>query len=126
MTNNEIVLSGVFAQIYSRLTTAAILKTYVYYSDLSPAVFGLQLNVSTAQYHALWEFVVKTMRLDIANGRPPLAALYVSRANDEKAPAKKFFSEYYKLTGKRLTLDEWQALVEHVWKSYEPDLREPS
>lgn len=126
MTNNEIVLSGVFAQIYSRLISAAILKTYVYYSDLSPAVFGLQLNVSTAQYHALWEFVVKTMRLDIANGRPPLAALYVSRANDEKAPAKKFFSEYYKLTGKRLTLDEWQALVEHVWKSYEPDLREPS
>lgn len=126
MTNNEIVLSGVFAQIYSRLTTAAILKTYVYYSDLSPAVFGLQLDVSAAQYNALWSFIVKTMRLDIENGRPPLAALYVSRANDEKTPAKKFFSAYYKLTGKHLTQADWQALVEDVWKSYAPDLRELS
>lgn len=127
MTKNEIVLSGVFAQIYSRLTTAAVLETYVYYSDLAPAVFGIQLSsIGKAQYEALWEFVVKTMRVDIENGRPPLAALYVSRANDEKEPPRKFFSEYYKLTGRRLTKTEWQALVEHVWKSYAPDLRELS
>ncbi|QZE56519.1 hypothetical protein pEaSNUABM40_00324 [Erwinia phage pEa_SNUABM_40] len=127
MTNNEIILTGVFAQLYSRLTTAAVLETYVYYSDLAPVVFGVQLStVSNSQYNALWELVAKTMRVDIAAGRPPLAALYVSRATDEKTPSKKFFKEYYKLTGVHLSETDWRALVEHVWKSYAPDLREPS
>lgn len=124
MTNNEILLSGMFAQLYARLITAAVLKTYVYYSDLAPIVFGVQLSViSSAQYDALWSLVKETMNVDIAHGRPPLAALYVSRASDSKLPAKKFFREYHKLTGKNLSEAEWQALVENVWEHYQPNLR---
>jgi len=124
MTNNEILLSGMFAQLYARLMTAAVLKTYVYYSDLAPIVFGVQLSViSSAQYDALWSLVKETMNVDIAHGRPPLAALYVSRASDSKLPAKKFFREYHKLTGQNLSEAEWQALVENVWEHYQPNLR---
>lgn len=127
MTNNEIVLTGVFAQLYSRLVTAAILKAHVYYSDLAPVVFGVQLTrMNQTQYAALWSMVAKTMRLDIANNRPPVAALYVSRANDSKKPTQAFFSEYKKLTGKYLTDEDWAKLVEEVWAHYTPDLREPS
>lgn len=127
MTNTEIVLTGVFAQLYSRLVTAAILKAHVYYSDLSPVVFGVKLTrMDQTQYAALWEMVAKTMRLDIANNRPPVAALYVSRANDSKKPTQAFFSEYRKLTGKYLTDEDWAKLVEEVWAQYTPDLREPS
>lgn len=127
MTNNEIVLTGVFAQLYSRLVTAAILKAHVYYSDLAPVVFGVQLTrMSQTQYAALWDMVARTMRLDIANNRPPVAALYVSRANETKKPSQAFFTEYKKLTGKHLTDEDWAKLVEEVWAHYTPDLREPS
>lgn len=127
MTNNEIILTGVFAQLYARLVMAAVQRVHVYYSDLAPVVFGVQFTrVGKAQYKALEALILETMRLDIQNGRPPLAAVYVSRANDTKKPTQSFFNEYAKLTGKHLTDDEWSMLVEHVWKQYAPDIREPS
>ncbi|UAW96471.1 hypothetical protein MPK64_gp327 [Erwinia phage pEa_SNUABM_16] len=127
MTNNEILLSGMFAQLYARLVTAAILKTHVFYSDLAPIVFGIQLSeVSTAQYDALWGLVATSMSVDISHGRAPLAALYVSRSTDDKKPSRKFFREYHKITGKHLSDKEWQALVQQVYTQYESNLREPS
>lgn len=123
--NNEIVVTGVFAQLYARLVMAAIQRVHVYYSDLSPVVFGIQYTrMSKTQHNALWDLVAMTMRLDIENGRPPIAALYVSRANDTKKPSPAFFREYAKLTGKQLTEEEWNTLVERVWEQYAPDLRE--
>lgn len=122
--NNEIVLTGIFAQLYTRLVLAAILRTPVYYSDLVPVVFGLHLsNISTAQYDALWDMLVKTMRVDIANGRIPVAAMYVSKATDSKTPGKRFFREYRKLTGIDLQESEWSTLVSNLYAQYTPDLR---
>ncbi|QZE59563.1 hypothetical protein MPK66_gp319 [Erwinia phage pEa_SNUABM_2] len=127
MINSEVILTGVFAQLYSRLVMAAIQRVHVYYSDLAPVIFGVQFTrMGKAQYKALEALVVETMRVDIKNGRPPIAAIYVSRANDTKKPTQSFFDEYERLTGKRLTDDEWLVLVEQVWKQYAPDLREPS
>ncbi len=124
MTSNQIAVTGIYAQLYSRLISAAILGTHVYYSDLSPVVYGVNLTrMNASQYDALWDLVVATMRTDIENGRPPVAALFVSRSTDSKTPSKRFFQEYHKLTGKRLTDHEWQALVEQVWQVYTPNLR---
>lgn len=122
MKNEEIILTGVFAQLYSRLVSAAVQRVYVYYSDLSPVVFGVQFTrVSKEQHNALWDLIALTMRVDIEHGRPPLAALYVSRANDTKKPSQAFFNEYMKLTGRYLTDEEWKLLVENVWKQYAPE-----
>lgn len=124
MTHNEIILTGVFAQLYSRLVMAAVQHIHVYYSDLAPVVFGVQFTrTSPAQHIALQELVLETLRLDLKHNRPPVAALYVSRAGDTKLPMKSFFAEYTNITGQLLDEDSWQDLVEQVWRHYAPDLK---
>lgn len=119
--NTQIIVAGVLSQLYTRLITAAIMKAHVYYSDLAPVVFGVQLTkVGKSQYQALWDVVAMTMQMDHLHGRPPVAALYVSRANASKRPPAAFFTEYERLTGKRLDDDDWQDLVDEVWAAYSP------
>lgn len=129
MKTSEIVLVGVFAQMYSRLVMAAINGLHVYYSDLAPVVFGVQYTrLQKAQADVVWDLLRMTMKMDIQHERPPVAALFVSRATDTKRPGHAFFKEYEQLTGTKLTDEAWQELVKQVWAHYAaPDLsREPS
>lgn len=129
MKTPDIVLTGIFAQMYSRLVMAAINGLHVYYSDLAPVVFGIQYTrLHKEQAAVVWELLRMTMQMDVKHNRPPVAALFVSRATDTKRPGHAFFKEYEVLTGKKLTDEEWQELVVQVWSHYAaPEFdREPS
>jgi len=124
----EAVCVGVISQIYTRLTLAALNRVHVYYSDLAPMMYGASFSkLNDAQATAIWEVLRTTMQMDIKNGRPPLAALFVSRVGTELKPGAVFFKEYKRLTGVELDLDSWKNLVQEVWAAYTlPDILEQS
>lgn len=119
MKTSEIVMTGVFAQLYARLVMAAINRVHIYYMDLAPVVFGVQFSkMDNSQVEAVWQMLRMSMQMDMQHNRPPLAALFVSRASELKKPGRSFFNEYEKITGIKLSYEDWQKLVEEVWAHY--------
>lgn len=122
MEKTEVVNRAVLAQIYSRLTLAAVQKLFVYFNDLSPVVFGIQFcKLNDDQADALWELLRETMVMDAKANRPPLAALYITRTGGKKKPGAGFFQAYKTLYGSAITEEEWPTLVKQVWESYSPE-----
>lgn len=118
-TPNEVLINSICAQIYSRLTLAASQGLFVYWADLSPILFGAQFDkVADEQSDTLWKMLALTIEMDAAAGRPPLAALFVSRKNGRRKPMTPFFVTYETHYHKPLDEAGWDALVIHIWQTY--------
>lgn len=118
MNKSDVIERAIFGQIYSRLVLAATHGLHVYFNDLCPVVFGVQFaRLNKEQADVIWNILVETMRVDAKAGRPPLAALYISRKYDKK-PGVVFWTAYENLYGKTLTEDDWSELVKQIWNSY--------
>lgn len=118
-TLNEVMVNSVCAQLYSRLTLAAAHGLYVYWADISPILFGMQFDkVDDEQSETLWALLELTIQMDADAGRPPLAALFVSRKGGKRKPRPTFFAAYKTYYGKKIDDADWEQLVESVWKSY--------
>lgn len=118
-TLNEILINSVCAQLYSRLTLAASQGLYVYWADVSPILFGIQFDkVEDDQAETLWALLELTIQMDANAGRAPLAALFVSRKGGKRKPKPSFFSAYKKYFDKKIDEDDWEKMVDAIWKSY--------
>lgn len=118
MEKSDVIVNGIFGQVYSRLVLAATQRVLVYYNELCPVVFGIQFSkMNKEQADVIWDILVETMRMDAKAGRLPLAALYISRKY-EKKPGAGFWSAYHTLYGSEISEDEWSELVEKIWNSY--------
>ena len=117
--HNDIIVNGIFAQLYSRMTLAACQGLYVYWGDLSPVLFGMQFDkVDDDQAEALWAILDESIKMDAKADRLPLAALFVSRKNGRRAPREQFYVAYEYHYGKRITEQDWQDIVKRIWQSY--------
>lgn len=119
MEKSDVIVRAVFGQVYSRLVLAATQNVFVFYNDLSPTVFGMQFcRLQKEQSDLIWDILLETMRTDAKAGRPPLAALYLSRKDGGKEPGAGFWSAYHNIYGSELSKDEWPKLVKEIWSSY--------
>lgn len=118
-TPNEVMINSICAQLYSRLTLAASQGLYVYWGDLSPILFGAQFDkVDDEQSETLWKLLALTVEMDANAGRPPLAALFVSRRAGRRKPMSPFFTSYEAYYKRPLDDAGWEQLVAHIWQTY--------
>lgn len=118
--HNDIIVNGIFAQLYSRMTLAACQGLYVYWGDLSPVLFGMQFDkVDDDQAEALWAMLDASIKLDAKAGRLPLAALFVSRKGGQRTPREQFYLSYEYHYGTRIAEQDWQDIVKRIWQSYQ-------
>lgn len=119
MQKSDVIERAVFGQVYSRLVLAATQNVFVFFNDIAPVVYGIQFcRLQKEQTDLIWEILIDTMRVDAKAGRPPLAALYLSRKDAGRMPGHGFWTAYEKIYGKPLTEDEWSKLVKQIWNSY--------
>lgn len=118
MSKSAVIERAIFGQIYSRLVLAATQGLPVYFNDLCPVIFGIQFTrMNKEQVDVIWKILIDTMRVDAKAGRPPLAALYLSRKNESK-PGETFWTSYKKFYGKSLSEEEWKEMVVSIWTQY--------
>lgn len=120
LKHNDVLVSGIFAQLYSRLTLAACQGMYVYWNDLSPVLFGMQFDkVDDDQAEALWAILDASIKMDAKANRLPLAALFVSRKGGSRTPRDQFYVSYKHHYGKSITEQDWTEIVKQIWQSYQ-------
>lgn len=119
MENASVIVRAVVGQVYSRLVLAATQNLFVFFNDISPAVYGMQFaRLQKEQADLVWDVLYETMKIDAAAGRPPVAALYISRKHGDKIPGAGFWAAYRELYGTDISEDDWSELVKQIWKSY--------
>lgn len=119
MKDTNVIVRAVVGQVYSRLVLAATQNIHLFFNDLSPVIYGMQFTrLKQEQADLIWDVLYETMKIDAAAGRPPVAALYISRKYGDKIPGPGFWSAYKELYGTDISEADWLEIVNQIWKSY--------
>lgn len=113
----NVLMQSYVARVYGVLQSAAFNRVLVTYRDIASLSMGFAPS-KTSDDHAelMWAVLEKTMEIDAAMGKPPLAALFISRVGNR--PRAPFFKAYERLYNSTLSPEEWEQLVENIYQQH--------